>query len=121
MKTVLGILKSTSLFCAEYQIKSVSMMNKTKLKVYKRVHQDVCEKFDEAEQFINKKIKEKRFSLLLKKLKKIKLSVKEVIYFVYESSRFVASFLLALKLVVCYKTNKKISIAKLFLFAKQQM
>ena len=54
MKTVLGILKSTSLFCAEYQIKSVSMMNKTKLKVYKRVHQDVCEKFDEAEQFINK-------------------------------------------------------------------
>ena len=79
MKTVLGILKSTSLFCAEYQIKSVSMMNKTKLKVYKRVHQDVYEKFDEAEQFINKKIKEKRFSLLLKKLKKKEIKENKII------------------------------------------
>ena len=54
-------------------------MNKTKLKVYKRVHQDVCEKFDEAEQFINKKIKEKRFSLLLKKLKKKEIKENKII------------------------------------------
>ena len=79
MKTVLGILKSMSLFRAEYQIKTVSMMNKTKLKVYKKVLQDVCEKFDEAEQFINKKIKEKRFSLPIKKLKKKEINENKII------------------------------------------
>ena len=33
-------------------------MNKTKLKVYKKLLCKVCEKFDGAEQFINDKIEE---------------------------------------------------------------
>ena len=34
------------------------MMNKTKLNVYKKVLQKVCEKSDGAEEFINQKIEE---------------------------------------------------------------
>ena len=38
--------------------KNLLMMNKTKLNVYKKVLQKVCEKSDGAEEFINQKIEE---------------------------------------------------------------
>ena len=60
------------------------MMNKTKLNVYKKVLQKVCEKSDGAEEFINKKIEEIYYQE--------KLSVEEITCFVYERLRFVVSF-----------------------------
>ena len=48
-------------------------MNKTKLKVYKKVLHEVCKNFDE--EFINQKIEEICFQK--------KSQVKEVTYFVY--------------------------------------
>ena len=60
------------------------MMNKTKLNVYKKVLQKVCEKSDGAEEFINQKIEEIYYQE--------KLSVEEITCFVYERLRFVVSF-----------------------------
>ena len=59
-------------------------MNKIKLNVYKNILQEVCEKFDGAEEFINQKIEETCCHE--------KLSVEEVTYFVYERLCFVVSF-----------------------------
>ena len=59
-------------------------MNKTKLNVYKKVLQEVCENFDGAEEFIDQKIEEICFQE--------KLSVEEVTCFVYQRLRFVVSF-----------------------------
>ena len=53
--------------------KNVLRMNKTKLKVYKKVLHEVCKNFDE--EFMNQKIEEICFQK--------KLYVKEVTYFVY--------------------------------------
>ena len=64
--------------------KHLFMMNKTKLKVYKKVVHEVCEKFDGAEEFIKEKTEEICFQE--------KLSVEEATYFVYEILRFVVSF-----------------------------
>ena len=55
-------------------------MNKTKLNVYKKVLYEVCEKFDGTEEFIKKKIGEICCQ--------VKLSVEEVIHFVYKILRF---------------------------------
>ena len=60
------------------------MMNKTKLNVYKKVLQKVCEKSDGAEEVINQKIEEIYYQE--------KLSVEEITCFVYERLRFVVSF-----------------------------
>ena len=42
----------------EFTNKNLLMMNKTKLNVYKKVLQKVCEKSDGAEEVINQKIEE---------------------------------------------------------------
>ena len=60
------------------------MMNKTKLNVYKKVLQKVCEKSDGAEEVINQKIEEIYYQE--------KLSVEEITCFVYERLRFIVSF-----------------------------
>ena len=60
------------------------MMNKTKLKVYKKVLQRVCEKFDGTEELIKEEFEEICFQE--------KLSVEEVTYFVYKRLRFAVSF-----------------------------
>ena len=59
-------------------------MNKTKLKVYKKVLHEVCQKFNGAEEFINQKIE----GICCQG----KLLVEEVIYFVYERLCFAVSF-----------------------------
>ena len=59
-------------------------MNKTKLNVYKKELYKVCEKFDGAEEFVNQKIEEICYQE--------KLSMEEVICFVYEKLRFVLNF-----------------------------
>ena len=56
-------------------------MNNLKIKVYKRVLKEVSEKYDGAEDFINSRIEEI--------CSQEKLSVEEVIYFLY----FLVSFL----------------------------
>ena len=59
-------------------------MNKTKLKVYKNVLDQVFEKFERSTEFIKEKIKEICFQR--------KLSVREVTYFVYERLRLILAF-----------------------------
>ena len=54
------------------------------MNVYNKVLQEVCEKFDGAEEFINQKIEEICFQE--------KWSMEEVTYFVYERLHFVVNF-----------------------------
>ena len=74
-------LHSENYFCARIDL---LRMNKTKLNVYKKVLHEVCEKFNEAEEFINKKIEETGCQEML--------LVKHIIYFVYERLCFVVNF-----------------------------
>ena len=59
-------------------------MNKSKLSIYKRLLHEFCEKFDGAEEFINRKIEEI--------CSQEKLLVEKVTCFVYERLHFDVNF-----------------------------